>query len=75
MEEMRALYEHLNLGEFDKVLPRLENYLASVAGYETNQYELPPKLRAEITAVACHRAVRVRERVVNGRYFAEKTAS
>jgi omega-hydroxy-beta-dihydromenaquinone-9 sulfotransferase len=48
VHEMRALYEHLNLGAFDKVLPRLEDYLASVAGYETNHYELTPKLRAEI---------------------------
>ena len=48
IEEMRAIYEHCQLGEFEKVLPRLENYLAGVAGYETNHYELPPKLRAEI---------------------------
>ncbi|HYV39915.1 MAG TPA: sulfotransferase [Gemmataceae bacterium] len=46
--EMRALYEQLNLGGFDAVLPRLENYLASVAGYETNRYELTPELRARI---------------------------
>src|SRR5262249_52266987 len=38
--EMRALYEHLGLGGFDRVLPRLERYLASIAGYETNRYQL-----------------------------------
>jgi len=48
VQEMRALYEHLNLGEFDRVLPCLEDYLASVAGYETNNYELTPEVRAEI---------------------------
>jgi len=46
--QMRALYERLGLGEFDKVLPRLEEYLASVAGYETNRYQLTPEKRAEI---------------------------
>ena len=30
--------------------PRLENYLAGIAGYQTNKYEkLSPELRAEIT--------------------------
>jgi hypothetical protein len=46
--QMRTLYERLGLGEFDKVLPRLEEYLASVAGYETNRYQLTPEQRAEI---------------------------
>jgi omega-hydroxy-beta-dihydromenaquinone-9 sulfotransferase len=46
--EMRALYDHLHLGQFDAVLPRLENYLTSIAGYETNHYELQSSQRAEI---------------------------
>jgi hypothetical protein len=46
--QMRELYEHLNLGDFEAVLPQLENYLASVAGYETNHYELTPEQREEI---------------------------
>jgi hypothetical protein len=49
MGEMRRLYESLDLGGFDKVQPRLEQYLASVAGYETNRYQLTPEVRAEIT--------------------------
>jgi omega-hydroxy-beta-dihydromenaquinone-9 sulfotransferase len=48
IREMRALYEHLNLGGFDRVLPRLENYLATIAGYETNHYRLTPAQRAAI---------------------------
>jgi hypothetical protein len=48
VREMRVLYEHLNLGNFDAVLPRLENYLAGLAGYETNHYELKPSQRAAI---------------------------
>jgi len=47
--EMRDLYAHLDLGDFDKVKPRLEDYLASIAGYETNRYDLTPTQRAEIT--------------------------
>lgn len=46
--QMRALYEHLGLGGFDACLPRLREYLASVAGYETNRYQLTPEQRAEI---------------------------
>ncbi len=46
--QMRALYKHLNLEGFDDVLPRLESYLDSVAGYETNHYELTPWQQAMI---------------------------
>jgi hypothetical protein len=46
--EMQAMYDHLNLGGWDEVRPRLERYLDSVAGYETNRYELTPAQRAEI---------------------------
>jgi hypothetical protein len=46
---MRAMYEQLELGEFEKLLPRLQDYVARSAGYETNRYELTPELRAEIT--------------------------
>jgi len=38
----------LQLGGFDNYLPHLEDYLARVAGYERNRYELTPELRAEI---------------------------
>jgi hypothetical protein len=46
--EMRKLYEHLGLGGFEAVRPRLEGYLAAHAGYKTNRYELAPGLRAEV---------------------------
>jgi hypothetical protein len=46
--EMRKLYDHLGLGGFDEVLPRLEQYLASVAGYETNKYQLTEAQRQEV---------------------------
>jgi hypothetical protein len=47
--EMRKLYQHLELGGFDQVLPRLQAYLAGTAGYRSNRYTLTPELRAEIT--------------------------
>jgi hypothetical protein len=48
INQMRRLYEHLRLGDFESVQPRLESYLEKVAGYETNKYELTPEKRAEI---------------------------
>ena len=47
--EMRRLYEQLELGGFEEFRPRLEQYLATIKGYETNRYQLTPALRAEIT--------------------------
>jgi hypothetical protein len=47
--QMRALYEQLDLGGFDRVLPRLEDYVKSISGYETNRYELAAALKSEIT--------------------------
>jgi hypothetical protein len=47
--QMRALYEQLELGGFEDVLPRLQDYVAKTADYATNRYELIPELRAKIT--------------------------
>lgn len=47
--QMEALYKHLGLGGFEKLLPRLESYLAANAGYRTNKYELTPALEEEVT--------------------------
>jgi hypothetical protein len=47
--QMRALYERLDLGGFEAFLPRLEQYLATIKGYETNRYELTPSERALVT--------------------------
>ncbi len=46
--QLRALYDHLGLGQFERVRPRLEEYLRSVAGYETNRYQLTPEQREEV---------------------------
>lgn len=47
--EMKKIYDHFRLGGFDAVLPCLQEYLASVKGYETNKYQLSDLQRAEIT--------------------------
>jgi hypothetical protein len=49
LEEMRKLYDHLELGEFERVRPPLEQFLAAQSGYKTNRYRLDPALRDEIT--------------------------
>ena len=46
--ELRRLYDHLHLGAFDQLLPRLKQYLSKTSGYQTNRYELLPEQRAEI---------------------------
>jgi hypothetical protein len=46
---MNAIYEQLNLGEFDRVRPNLETYLAAHEDYQTNRYSVSPETRAEIS--------------------------
>lgn len=47
--QMRRIYEELELDEFDKVLPALQQYVAGQADYKTNRYAMSPETRAEIT--------------------------
>ncbi|MHB1034426.1 MAG: sulfotransferase family protein [Pirellulales bacterium] len=47
--QMRAIYDALELGEFDKALPAIEAYAANVADYQTNRFKLAPETRAEIS--------------------------
>jgi len=46
--EMEKLYDRLGLGNFDEYIPRLKEYLADNADYQTNHYELTPEQEAEI---------------------------
>lgn len=46
--EMRKIYDHFQLGGFEQFLPRLQEYLTTIKGYETNKYELSEVQRAEI---------------------------
>ncbi|HEX9832638.1 MAG TPA: sulfotransferase [Mycobacterium sp.] len=43
--QLRGLYEHLGLGGFERYRPRLRQYLADHADYQTNDYELTPEQR------------------------------
>jgi len=47
--QMATLYDHLGLGGFEQVLPKLQAHLANNAGYKTNRYQLSDEQRAEIT--------------------------
>lgn len=48
--QLRVLYEKLNLGDFEQVVPRLEQHLKETADYQTNRYDkLSPELRDQIT--------------------------
>jgi omega-hydroxy-beta-dihydromenaquinone-9 sulfotransferase len=48
VREIRRLYEHLNLGDVELMMPRLNEYLLGSRSYRTNQYEMPPDLREKI---------------------------
>lgn len=46
--QMGALYDHLGLGGFEHLLPKLEKYLADNRGYETNRYRLSEEDAAKV---------------------------
>ena len=46
--EMKKIYDHFQLGAYEQYLPRLQEYLASVKGYETNKYQLTDAQRTAI---------------------------
>jgi hypothetical protein len=48
IEQMRTLYEHLGLGEFEIALPKLRAYFKNAEDYRTGTYQIPDDLREEI---------------------------
>jgi omega-hydroxy-beta-dihydromenaquinone-9 sulfotransferase len=46
--ELRKVYDRFGLGGFDRFQPRLEAYLSTIKGYETNRYRLSDDERALI---------------------------
>jgi hypothetical protein len=48
IDQMRALYEHLKLGEFETALPKLQAYFQDKQNYRTGTYQIPDALRDEI---------------------------
>jgi len=49
IERMRGVYEHLDLGDFDRARPALENYLTTHPNYLGRSWELSPAMRRRIT--------------------------
>ena len=50
--ELRKLYDHLHMEGWSEFLPRLEAYLATIKGYETNKYQVTPEQRVVIARAA-----------------------
>ncbi|MEX0675750.1 MAG: sulfotransferase [Pirellulales bacterium] len=48
IEQMRALYEHLELGEFETALPKLQTYFKDHEGYRVSTYRISDELREQI---------------------------
>jgi len=48
IEQMRRVYDDLELGDLDQVLPALAEYFAAQAEYRTNRYQISAETRAEI---------------------------
>jgi len=46
--QLRAIYERLELGEFETVRPALQQYADEKADYKPNRYEISPETEAEI---------------------------
>jgi hypothetical protein len=47
--EMAKMYDHLGLGGFEQVLPKLQAHLAGNADYRTNRYQMTDEQRADVT--------------------------
>jgi len=49
IENMRDIYDQLRLGDFEAVLPGIEQYFDDAADYQTNRYrKLSPEIRQQI---------------------------
>jgi hypothetical protein len=49
VEQMRSIYDRLELGDFEAVRPAIDKYVAGQKDYKTNRYQITPEVRAEIT--------------------------
>lgn len=47
--QVRMIYDHLRLGGFEQMRPRLESYVAALGTYQPNAHHLSPELRDAIT--------------------------
>ncbi|MBP89663.1 MAG: sulfotransferase family protein [Planctomycetaceae bacterium] len=46
--ELRKIYEYLELGDFENVQPRIEEYAANKKAYKPNQHQLEPEIKEEV---------------------------
>ena len=46
--QMQAVYEQLDLGQFDGVRPALQQYVSAKKGYKANRHEISPEISEEI---------------------------
>jgi len=46
--QLRTLYAKLNLGDFERMRPKFEQYLKEREDYRTNRYEVTPEMREKI---------------------------
>jgi hypothetical protein len=49
--ELEKTYDKLKLGGFKMVRPKIEAYLASIADYEKNVYDIPDEKRDELIEI------------------------
>jgi omega-hydroxy-beta-dihydromenaquinone-9 sulfotransferase len=49
LAEMRRIYQHLELGRFDEIEPKLKAQLEALAGYQRNEHRIPEATAAEVT--------------------------
>jgi hypothetical protein len=47
--EMAKMYDHLGLGGYEQMLPKLQAHLEGNADYRTNRYQMSDEQRAEVT--------------------------
>jgi hypothetical protein len=47
--QLRRLYDHFQLGQFDDVAPKIEEYQAARAGYQTKRYQIAADERDIVT--------------------------
>ncbi|MFQ5591340.1 MAG: sulfotransferase [Phycisphaerae bacterium] len=45
---VERIYRQLDLGGFDEVRPRLEDFIAGLGDYEASRYAIPPETRSEL---------------------------
>jgi hypothetical protein len=49
VEQMRLIYEQLQLGDFAAVEPAIKNYFVHRKDYKTNRFQITPETRAKVT--------------------------